>query len=82
MSNKNESEVHDGIADTRIFIRCRDEIYMEVSNQMESLEKEKLCTGVFKDGSNTTTKEKLTQKWIELINRLEKGKTVKVEMRT
>ncbi len=55
---------------------------MEVSNQMESLEKEKLCTGVFKDGSNTTTKEKLTQKWIELINRLEKGKTVKVEMRT
>ena len=44
---------------------------------MESLGKEKLCTSVFKDGSNATTKDKLTQKWIELINLLEKDKPVK-----
>ena len=44
---------------------------------MESLEKEKLCTSVFKDGSDATTTDKLTQKWIELINRLEKDKLVK-----
>ena len=44
---------------------------------MESLEKEKLCTIVFKDGSDATTKDKLTRKWIELINRLEKDKLVK-----
>ncbi|MBQ7114603.1 MAG: hypothetical protein IJO10_10250 [Clostridia bacterium] len=44
---------------------------------MESLEKEKLCTSVFKDGSDATTKDKLTQKWIELINLLEKDKPVK-----
>ncbi len=63
--------------DTPIFIRCGNEFYMEVSNWMESLEKEKLCTSVFKDGSDATTKDKLTQKWIELINRLEKDKLVK-----
>ena len=45
--------------DTPIFIRCRNEFYMEVSNWMESLEKEKLCTSVFKDGSDATTKDKL-----------------------
>ena len=44
---------------------------------MESLEKEKLCTSVFKDGSDATTPDKLTQNWIELINRLEKDKLVK-----
>ena len=44
---------------------------------MQSHENEKLCTSVFKDGSNATTKVKLTQKWIELINRLEKDKLVK-----
>ena len=44
---------------------------------MQSHEKEKLCTSVFKDGSDVTTKVKLTQKWIELVNRLEKDKLVK-----
>jgi len=33
--------------------------------------------GVTEDGSDATTKDKLTQKWIELINRLEKDKLVK-----
>ena len=45
---------------------------------MRSDEKEKLCTSVFKDGSHTTTKDKFTQKWIELVNRLEKDKPIKV----
>ncbi len=44
---------------------------------MQSHEKEELCTSVFKDGSDATTKDKLTQKWIELVNRLEKDKLVK-----
>lgn len=32
-----------------------------------------LCTSVFKEGQRTT-KERFTQKWIELISRLEKTK--------
>lgn len=31
---------------------------------------------VFKSGKSTTTEEEFTQKWIELINTLEKGKSV------
>lgn len=31
-----------------------------------------ICKSVFKSGENTTTKIQFTQKWIELINRLEK----------
>ena len=44
---------------------------------MQSNQDEKLCTSVFKDGSAVTTKDKLTQKWIELVNRLEKNKLAK-----
>lgn len=44
---------------------------------MDSLKKEKLCTSVFKDGSHATTKDNLTQMWIQLINRLEKDKPVR-----
>lgn len=31
---------------------------------------------VFADGKNTTTKEKFTQKMIEMINKLEKNKSL------
>ncbi len=31
---------------------------------------------VFKSGKSTTTEQEFTQKWIELINTLEKGKSV------
>lgn len=33
-----------------------------------------ICSSVFKSGENTTTKNQFTQKWIELVNRLEKNK--------
>lgn len=33
------------------------------------------CTSVFKEGSSTT-KSQFTKKWIELINRIEKGKSM------
>lgn len=36
-----------------------------------------ICKSVFKSGENTTSKIQFTQKWIELINRLEKNKSVK-----
>lgn len=35
-----------------------------------------VCVSVFKSGENTTTKQDYTKKWIELINRTEKGKNV------
>lgn len=36
-----------------------------------------ICKSVFKSGENTTSKPQFTKKWIELINRLEKSKSVK-----
>ena len=36
-----------------------------------------ICKSVFKSGENTTSKNQFTQKWIELINRLEKSKAAK-----
>lgn len=38
---------------------------------------ETMCKSVFKSGENTISKVQFTQKWIELINRLEKNKSVK-----
>lgn len=35
-----------------------------------------ICKSVFKSGENTTSKSQFTKKWIELINRLERNKTV------
>ena len=35
-----------------------------------------VCRSVFKSGESTTTERKFTNKWIELINTLEKGKSV------
>ncbi len=36
----------------------------------------KLCTSVFKSGGSIATKEIYTQKWIEVINTLERRKNV------
>ncbi|WP_304509429.1 hypothetical protein [Anaerotignum sp.] len=33
-----------------------------------------ICRSVFKSGESTTSQKQFTQKWIELINRLEKNK--------
>lgn len=44
---------------------------------MANNEKSKnICSSVFKSGENTTTKSQFTQKWIELINKLEKNKGI------
>jgi hypothetical protein len=39
-----------------------------------------ICRSVFKSGESTTSKSQFTQKWIELINKIEKNKgTVAVQ---
>ena len=40
-----------------------------------------ICKSVFKSGENTTTKSQFTQKWIELINKLEKNKGITAAQR-
>ena len=42
---------------------------MEQNNQSTTV------TSVFKSGESTTTEREFTDKWIELINTLEKGKS-------
>ena len=39
-------------------------------------QKNKLCISVFKSGRSTTTKEIYTQKWVEMINTLERRKMI------
>lgn len=41
----------------------------------ENNEPKTVCKSVFKSGESTTTKREFTDKWIELINTLEKGKS-------
>ena len=49
---------------------------------MANNEKSKnICKSVFKSGENTTTKIQFTQKWIELINKLEKNKGITAAQR-
>ena len=43
---------------------------------MAENEKPTTVKSVFKSGENTTTEREFTDKWIELINTLEKGKSV------
>lgn len=45
---------------------------MNVNNDSKTI-----CKSVFKSGENTISKPQFTKKWIELINRLEKSKSVK-----
>ena len=42
---------------------------------MAENEKSTTVKSVFKSGENTTTEREFTDKWIELINTLEKGKS-------
>ncbi len=37
-------------------------------------DEKKLCVSVFKSGGNTTTKSQFTKVWVDLINKIEKGK--------
>ncbi len=41
---------------------------------MKKQETQVVCRSVFISGENTTTKNQLTKKWIELVNQLEKNK--------
>ena len=41
---------------------------------MEKQGEQRPCKSVFKGGKSATTKEEYTQKWISLINQLEKNK--------
>lgn len=41
---------------------------------MENREPVKCVCSVFKSGESTTSKAQFTQKWIELINRMERNK--------
>ncbi|MCI8583849.1 MAG: hypothetical protein HFH13_12065 [Dorea sp.] len=46
---------------------------------MENNEESKsVCSSVFKSGESTTSKTQFTQKWIELINKIEKNKGIAV----
>jgi len=49
---------------------------MKESDKSKSKDDKIICVSVFKSGENTTTKEEYTKKWIELVNRIEKGKSV------
>ena len=42
----------------------------------ENNESKTVCKSVFKNGASTTTEREFTDKWIELINTLERSKTV------
>ena len=42
---------------------------------MPENEKSTTVKSVFKSGESTTTKREFTEKWIELINAIEKGKS-------
>ena len=44
----------------------------------ENNESKTVCISVFKSGESTTTEREFTDKWIELINTIEKGKSVNV----
>lgn len=49
---------------------------MEAKEQTKSI-----CKSVFKSGESTTSKKELTQKWIELINKIERDKSVTLAKR-
>ena len=46
---------------------------MEAKEQTKSI-----CKSVFKSGESTTSKAQFTKKWAEMINRIEKNKTVRL----
>ena len=40
-----------------------------------------ICKSVFKSGESTTSQKELTKKWIELINKIEKDKSITLAKR-
>jgi hypothetical protein len=40
-----------------------------------------ICKSVFKSGENTTSKMQFTKTWIEMINKIEKGKVINFSKR-
>ena len=49
---------------------------MKQSDKSKSNDDKIICVSVFKSGENTTTQREFTDKWIELINTLERNKSV------
>lgn len=45
---------------------------------MQTDNQQVICKSIFKNGAVITSKKEFTQKWIELINMLEKNKSVNV----
>ena len=45
-------------------------------DKMEKKAVQTTCTSVFKSGENTALKSRFTQKWIALINQIEKNKRI------
>lgn len=45
---------------------------------MDTVVSQPFCRSVFKDGSKTTTKEKLTTAWINMINTIESHKDIDI----
>ena len=37
------------------------------------------CVSVFKNGERTTNQTNITKMWIELINKIEKGKSISID---
>lgn len=48
---------------------------MKQSDKSHNNKDNMICVSVFKSGENTTTTQEYTRKWIELINRIERGKS-------
>lgn len=48
---------------------------MEQSEKSKPNDKKIMCVSVFKSGENTTTKSQFTKVWVDLINKIEKGKS-------
>ncbi len=47
---------------------------MKQSEKSKPNDEKIMCVSVFKSGENTTTKSQFTKVWVDLINKIEKGK--------
>ncbi len=49
---------------------------MKQGDKSKNNDEKIICVSVFKSGENTTTKQEYTKIWIELINLMERSKSV------
>ena len=64
------TSAHNGLAVVHIVISA----IVKAGADMKQSKPDNLCKSVFRDGRDVTTRELFTRKYIELVNRLEKGK--------